>query len=47
MNEEIQVTVSSYGPGRKYLMMRYTDPITGKPVDVQAFLPTHLDAAMR
>ena len=28
--EDIQVTVSSYGPGRKYLMMRYTDPITGK-----------------
>ena len=30
LTEEIQVTVSSYGPGRKYLMMRYTDPITGK-----------------
>lgn len=30
MNEEIEVTVSSYGPKRKNLMMRYTDPVTGK-----------------
>ncbi len=30
MSEKIEVTVSSYGSKRKYLMMRYTDPITGK-----------------
>ena len=30
MNTEIQVKVSSYGPGRKYLMMRYRNPVTGE-----------------
>ena len=27
---EITVKVSSYGKNRKYLMMRYTDPVTGE-----------------
>ncbi len=31
MTDQIKVTISSYGPGRN-LVMRYTDPITGKRI---------------
>ena len=30
MSYEIEVKVADYGPNRKYLMMRYTDPVTGE-----------------
>lgn len=32
MADKVTVTVSSYGPDRTYLMMRYTDPTTGKRI---------------
>ena len=46
MNDGIKVTVSSYGPGRN-LMMRYTDPTTGKRVPRSAETTNRTEANKR